>query len=154
MGIQPLAVVGHVGPDLDGRAMDEPHALAALAALGQPTRLAIFRLLVRTDLTACQPARSPKKSAVRTIRFRHTSRSLHAPVWSWHARGPNDYLPGECGGNASVDRLSRHTTVAMDARSCAALGRAEPCCDQARNQKRRPKKSRDDLDAHQSSHSR
>jgi ArsR family transcriptional regulator, arsenate/arsenite/antimonite-responsive transcriptional repressor len=49
MGIQPLAVVGHVGPDLSGQTMDEPHALAALAALGQATRLAIFRTLVRTE---------------------------------------------------------------------------------------------------------
>ena len=49
MGVQPLAVVGHVGPELDGSAMDQPHALAALAALGQPTRLAIFRLLIRTE---------------------------------------------------------------------------------------------------------
>ena len=30
-------------------AMDAPHALAALAALGQPTRLSIFRLLVRKE---------------------------------------------------------------------------------------------------------
>jgi ArsR family transcriptional regulator, arsenate/arsenite/antimonite-responsive transcriptional repressor len=49
MGVQPLAVVGHVGPDLAGKAMDEPHALSALAALGQATRLAIFRLLVRKE---------------------------------------------------------------------------------------------------------
>jgi ArsR family transcriptional regulator len=48
MGIHPLAVVGHVGPD---QTMDEPHALAALAALGQATRLAIFRLLVRKEPT-------------------------------------------------------------------------------------------------------
>ncbi|MGA3310563.1 MAG: metalloregulator ArsR/SmtB family transcription factor [Xanthobacteraceae bacterium] len=31
--------------------MAAPHALAALAALGQPTRLAIFRLLVRKEPT-------------------------------------------------------------------------------------------------------
>jgi len=49
MGAYPLAVVGHVGPDLSGQAMDEPHALAALAALGQATRLAIFRMLVRKE---------------------------------------------------------------------------------------------------------
>jgi ArsR family transcriptional regulator, arsenate/arsenite/antimonite-responsive transcriptional repressor len=49
MGVYPLAVVGHVGPDLSGQAMDEPHALAALAALGQATRLAIFRMLVRKE---------------------------------------------------------------------------------------------------------
>jgi len=29
--------------------MEAPHALAALAALGQPTRLSIFRLLVRKE---------------------------------------------------------------------------------------------------------
>ena len=49
MNVHPLAVVGHVGPDLSGQTMDEPHALAALAALGQATRLAIFRLLVRNE---------------------------------------------------------------------------------------------------------
>jgi ArsR family transcriptional regulator, arsenate/arsenite/antimonite-responsive transcriptional repressor len=49
MAQQSLAVVAHVGRELGGGAMDEPHALAALAALGQPTRLAIFRLLVRNE---------------------------------------------------------------------------------------------------------
>ena len=43
-----LAVVGHLGPDA-GDAMSAPHALAALAALGQPTRLEIFRLLMRHE---------------------------------------------------------------------------------------------------------
>jgi DNA-binding transcriptional ArsR family regulator len=42
-------VVGHVGPGFSGGTMAAPHALAALAALGQPTRLAIFRLLVRKE---------------------------------------------------------------------------------------------------------
>ena len=42
-----LAVVGHLGPDARGDSMSGPHALAALAALGQPTRLEIFRLLMR-----------------------------------------------------------------------------------------------------------
>ena len=51
MGVQPLPVVGHAGPELSGQTMDEPHALAALAALGQSTRLAIFRLLVRKEPT-------------------------------------------------------------------------------------------------------
>jgi ArsR family transcriptional regulator, arsenate/arsenite/antimonite-responsive transcriptional repressor len=46
-----LAVVGHVGLGFAGGAMAAPHALAALAALGQPTRLAIFRLLVRKEPT-------------------------------------------------------------------------------------------------------
>ena len=41
-----LAVVGHVGPVPIGDRLSAPHALAALAALGQPTRLEIFRLLM------------------------------------------------------------------------------------------------------------
>lgn len=41
------AVVTHIGPSAVGDAMSAPYALAALAALGQPTRLAIFRLLMQ-----------------------------------------------------------------------------------------------------------
>jgi DNA-binding transcriptional ArsR family regulator len=44
-----LAVVGHLGAMTAGDAMSGPHALAALAALGQPTRLEIFRLLMRHE---------------------------------------------------------------------------------------------------------
>ena len=44
-----LAVVGHAGPVSQGEKMSPPHALAALAALGQPTRLEIFRLLIRRE---------------------------------------------------------------------------------------------------------
>jgi ArsR family transcriptional regulator len=44
-----LAVVGHIGPAPNGDRISTPHALAALAALGQPTRLAIFQLLMRNE---------------------------------------------------------------------------------------------------------
>ena len=44
-----LAVVGHVAPSAAEAAMSVPHGLAALAALGQPTRLEIFRLLMRHE---------------------------------------------------------------------------------------------------------
>jgi DNA-binding transcriptional ArsR family regulator len=44
-----LAVVGHIGPTARGDRMTTPHALAALAALGQPTRLAIFQLLMSAE---------------------------------------------------------------------------------------------------------
>lgn len=44
-----LAVVSHVGPAAAGETMSAPHALSALAALGQPTRLAIFRLLMQRE---------------------------------------------------------------------------------------------------------
>ena len=54
MSVHPLAVVGHLGPSLGEGIMDGPHALAALAALGQQTRLSIFRLLVRQEPTGMQ----------------------------------------------------------------------------------------------------
>jgi|SRR5579875_82262 ArsR family transcriptional regulator len=44
-----LAVVGHVGPTWTGETLTVSHALAALAALGQQTRLEIFRLLMRAE---------------------------------------------------------------------------------------------------------
>ena len=44
-----LAVVGHIGPAPRGGKMSAPHALAVLAALGQPSRLAIFRLLMDAE---------------------------------------------------------------------------------------------------------
>lgn len=49
MAIKPLAVVGHVSPALSSTGMSAPHALSALAALGQPTRLAIFKLLMARE---------------------------------------------------------------------------------------------------------
>jgi ArsR family transcriptional regulator len=42
-------VVGHIGPAPSGNRLSAPHALAALAALGQPTRLEIFRLLMQRE---------------------------------------------------------------------------------------------------------
>jgi ArsR family transcriptional regulator, arsenate/arsenite/antimonite-responsive transcriptional repressor len=44
-----LAVVGHIGPAPRGDKISSPHALAALVALGQSTRLEIFRLLMRHE---------------------------------------------------------------------------------------------------------
>jgi len=44
-----LAVVGHIGPEQSGDQISVPHALAALAALGQPTRLEIFRTLIGAE---------------------------------------------------------------------------------------------------------
>ena len=49
MSVHSLPIAGHVGPDFGKIPMEAPHALAALAALGQPTRLSIFRLLVRKE---------------------------------------------------------------------------------------------------------
>ena len=52
-----LAVVSHIGPAPRGDKISAPHALAALAALGQSTRLQIFRLLMRKEPEASSHAR-------------------------------------------------------------------------------------------------
>jgi ArsR family transcriptional regulator, arsenate/arsenite/antimonite-responsive transcriptional repressor len=44
-----LAVVAHAGPTPEGDSLSAPHALAAFAALGQPTRLQVFQLLMRAE---------------------------------------------------------------------------------------------------------
>ena len=46
MAREKLAVVGHIRPAASGA---DEYGLAALAALGQPTRLEIFRLLMRHE---------------------------------------------------------------------------------------------------------
>jgi DNA-binding transcriptional ArsR family regulator len=44
-----LAVASHAGPVSSGSQLCEAHAISALAALAQPTRLAIFRLLIKHE---------------------------------------------------------------------------------------------------------
>ena len=44
-----LAVASHAGPVPSGEQLDEEHAISALSALAQPTRLAIFRLLIKHE---------------------------------------------------------------------------------------------------------
>jgi len=44
-----LAVASHASPGLPHEGLSEPHAISALAALAQPTRLAIFRLLIKHE---------------------------------------------------------------------------------------------------------
>ena len=75
MSVQPLAVVGHLGPDLDDGVMDELHALAALAALGQSTRLAIFRLLVRKE-----PAGMSAGALAESVGCPHNTLSSHLSI--------------------------------------------------------------------------
>jgi ArsR family transcriptional regulator, arsenate/arsenite/antimonite-responsive transcriptional repressor len=70
-----LAVVGHVGPAQDGDRMSAPHALAALAALGQPTRLEIFRLLMRAE-----PDGLPAGSIAAAIGCPHNTLSSHISI--------------------------------------------------------------------------
>jgi len=70
-----LAVVGHVGPAARGDKMTAPHALAALAALGQPTRLEIFRLLTRSE-----PKGVPAGEVAAAIGCPHNTLSSHLSI--------------------------------------------------------------------------
>ena len=55
--------------------MSAPHALAALAALGQPTRLEIFRLLMRRE-----PDGLPAGAIADTIGCPHNTLSSHLGI--------------------------------------------------------------------------
>lgn len=70
-----LAVVGHIGPDPTEGKISTPHALAALAALGQPTRLEIFQLLMRSE-----PDGLPAGSIADTIGCPHNTLSSHLSI--------------------------------------------------------------------------
>jgi ArsR family transcriptional regulator, arsenate/arsenite/antimonite-responsive transcriptional repressor len=70
-----LAVVGHIGPASVADAMSGPHALAALAALGQPSRLEIFRVLMRAE-----PRGLPAGSIAEEIGCPHNTLSSHLAI--------------------------------------------------------------------------
>jgi DNA-binding transcriptional ArsR family regulator len=70
-----LAVVGHIGPTPRGDKISAPHALAALAALGQPTRLEIFRLLMRRE-----PDGAPAGAIAEAIGCPHNTLSTHLSI--------------------------------------------------------------------------
>ena len=70
-----LAVVGHFAPAAAGNSMTSPHALSALAALGQPSRLAIFRLLMRHE-----PAGLAAGAIAETIGCPHNTLSTHLAI--------------------------------------------------------------------------
>ena len=71
----PVAVVGHFGPQPGDHRMTAPQALAALAALGQPTRLEIFRLLMRAE-----PGGLPAGSIAGAIGCPHNTLSSHLSI--------------------------------------------------------------------------
>jgi ArsR family transcriptional regulator, arsenate/arsenite/antimonite-responsive transcriptional repressor len=70
-----LAVVTHIGPVPRGDKISTPHALAALAALGQPTRLEIFRLLMRRE-----PNGAPAGAIAEAIGCPHNTLSTHLSI--------------------------------------------------------------------------
>jgi len=70
-----LAVVGHVGLRPATEAMTSPYALSALAALGQPTRLDIFGLLMRHE-----PDGLPAGAIAEEIGCPHNTLSTHLAI--------------------------------------------------------------------------
>jgi ArsR family transcriptional regulator len=70
-----LAVVGHLAPTVTGEGMTSAHAQSALAALGQPTRLEIFRLLMRHE-----PDGLPAGTIADTIGCPHNTLSSHLAI--------------------------------------------------------------------------
>lgn len=75
MGKAALAVVGHFAPHQSEDGMAAPHALAALAALGQPTRIEIFRLLIRAE-----PKGLPAGSIADAMECPHNTLSSHLSI--------------------------------------------------------------------------
>src|SRR5690349_223219 len=64
-----------VGPAPRGDKISVPHALAALAALGQPTRLEILRILMRRE-----PGGAPAGAIAETIACPHNTLSTHLSI--------------------------------------------------------------------------
>jgi ArsR family transcriptional regulator len=70
-----LAVVSHAVPASSGNKLGESHAISALAALAQPTRLAIFRLLIKHE-----PVGITAGVIADTIGAPHNSLSSHLAI--------------------------------------------------------------------------
>lgn len=67
--------MSHIGPAPRGDKISAPHALAALAALGQPTRLEVFRLLMRKE-----PEGLPAGTIADAIGCPHNTLSSHLSI--------------------------------------------------------------------------
>lgn len=70
-----LAVVAHAGPVADGDTLSSAHALSALAALGQPTRLRIFQMLMGAEPNGRQAG-----SIAEEIGCPHNTLSTHLAI--------------------------------------------------------------------------
>src|SRR5260221_6288124 len=70
-----LAVVGHACPVSTGDKMSAPHALAALAVLGQPTGFEIFTRLMRAE-----PDGSAARAIADNIGCPHNTLSSHLGI--------------------------------------------------------------------------
>ncbi len=70
-----IAVVGHIGPRTASESDTSAFALSALAALGQPTRLDIFRMLMRAE-----PAGLPAGVIAEQVGCAHNTLSTHLAI--------------------------------------------------------------------------
>src|ERR1700692_704207 len=70
-----LAGASHAGPVSSGNQLSEAHAISALSALAQPTRLAIFRLLIKHE-----PVGITAGVIAETIGAPHNTLSTHLAI--------------------------------------------------------------------------
>lgn len=143
MSTYALAVVGHVGPNLGNGAMDWPHALAALAALGQPTRLSIFRLLVRAE-----PAGLSAGALAEAVGCPHNTLSTHVAILARAGlvtgirEGRTITYRADAAGTRAL--IAFLVTDCCDGRpelcGLSAQKGAEPCCPPVAQQRKRGKR--------------
>jgi ArsR family transcriptional regulator len=75
MGEIRVAIAAHVPPSSSGEVTGSERALSALAALGQPTRLQIFRLLMRHEPDGLQA-----KAMSEAVNMAHNTLSTHLAI--------------------------------------------------------------------------
>ena len=103
-----LAVASHANAVPTGRGLSEAHAISALAALAQPTRLAIFRLLMKHE-----PVGITAGVIAETIGAPHNTLSSHLAILvragpaAQFPRGSHHHLPLGRRRDAVGDRVSR-----------------------------------------------
>ena len=129
MGLHPLAVIGHVGPDFSGETMEEARALAALAALGQATRLSIFRLLVRKE-----PAGITAGALAEAVGCPHNTLSTHVAILAraglvtGRREGRTINYRAEFRRNAGAHCLPRYGLLRRSARTMRSFQRTGTSC--------------------------
>ena len=96
MSVRSLAVVGHVGPDVREGAMDAPHALAALAALGSRRGCRYSACWCGMSLRDFRQELSPKRRLSAQHVFHTCRHSRPCGTGERHARGPKHHLSRQC----------------------------------------------------------
>ena len=115
-----VAVVAHVPPSGCSEVSDSERALAALAALGQPSRLQIFRLLMRHEPDGLQA-----KAISETVNMPHNTLSTHLAIL---ARA--GLISGERRGRLIIYRANVHgmrRLISFLVTDCCQ-GAPEVCC--------------------------